>query len=544
MSESMSVQIPSYEDVLALEIEFEQLDHYLEDDPSRVYDEKVETALASSYDDGQLWAKFEGKWLTNGGPELPDVGYNSYVGRISGLSEEMEADEEGDKGETRGPPDIPEPDEPTYWDTVRECVLRNYDQEMLDVVEALCANATVLTLENIDNAPMLFAEGASGAGKSTAISFTEGASDELIIRSDDVTPAAFNSHSTDQEDEGENDLIPEIKHRVLSTSELSKLFSGDPDKIKEFWSTLASVGDGDGYIKSTGAQGRRGYEGDFMFAFQGATTPLGPVAWNAMGTIGGRVLFHEVVGEYGEASIRDSYWEHEKEPSQRKAECKRVVSEFLRTMWHEETDGYGSVEWRDHDGWEPDESVKNAITKFAHLISLARTPMNRDNETGEWQAKTPEVYHRLVDQLVQLSRARSMIHGRRRVEMEDVGLVARVAMSSMPKKRRPFVRWLMDPETAPDRTSEPGGFGEGKTRVREVTDYTGKSRDTVIRHLKILDTLDLLTLKDIGEGNDTEWLVSKNVSGDREWSAGENTRFDRIWDLGVPFPDAYFIERE
>lgn len=531
-----------YADMVPADLsDYDTLSEVLEEDNGRAWDDKVEHALAESKitEGDDMWDRFCSTILT----ELEGVRGGNYQSTIKGVASKLERERSTNCDQERGPPTVPEPDEPVLWDTVEECVRRNYDQRMLDVVEALCANTLVLSFTNIDNAPMLIIEGASGAGKSTGINFMEGASDELLIRADSITSPAFNSHSSDQEVHGENDLLPEIRHRVLSVSELSKLFSGDVDKVKEFWSTMASVADGDGYVKATGSQGRRGYEGDYMFAFQGATTPLPPVAWNAMGTIGGRVLFHEVVGEYDEAAIRDEFWDHDKEPAQRKSECRQIVSEFLRTKWHE-AGGYGGIDWRDTDNWEPDDDVQHAIVKLAHLTAIARTPITT-GDSGDWEPQTVEVYHRLRDQFVNLARARALMHGRRRVKMDDMGLIARVALSSMPKRRRPYIRWLLDPDTATERES---GFAsdDGRASVSDVVEYiSGISRDTVLTHLKLLDRLDLLTLTDVGGENETRWLIKKHISGTQEWTEDiENTRFDHVWSIGVPFPEAYFVERD
>lgn len=501
----------------------------------RAREDDITQALAKSKKDNDgLWAEFKKEHLTD------YLEWNEYPQYIKDEAEEL-AENEQDPATFDDPPPIPEPDEPTYWEDVEDIIVDRYDRQMLDVVEALLANALVLVFENINNAPMLFIEGASGSGKTTAIRMMEPShEDELLVRMDSLTSASFVSHSTDQDVEGTNDVLPMVKHRLLSVRELSKLFSGDPEKITEFWSELAGVGDGDGNMKATGAQGRRGYRGDYMFAFQGATTPLGPVAWNAMGTIGGRVLFHEALGDYDEAEMREGYWDREGELSERTDECRETVLEFIRTMWHIETDGYASVDWRSHDSWKPEENVQKAIVRFAHLIALTRTPANR--EDGEWTVGTPESYWRLIDQLTHLCRARALFHGRRQVTIEDISLVARIALSTMPERRRPYVRWLMDPETAPGKDG--GVKGEGTARLNEVVEYTGKSRQTVKTHLKLLDRLDLLSFWNDGEPNNERWMVSKHVDGDTLYGLTESERFEHVWDLGVEVPDAYFVERK
>lgn len=266
----------------------ESSDIFFDDEYSQVID-----ALAMSKNsNGKMW----GQCKKNLGSVDMDVGYNTVIGRIRDRADELEAQaQEKEKEEERGPAEVEEPGEPVTWEMVEEVVLENFGQKMLDNIEALCANATILVFKNVENSPMMFIEGSSGAGKSMVIEAIEDLMNELLVRIDDLTPQSIVSHGgiEDDEEEGANDILPLITHRILSIREMGPLFSGNKDEIEEFWSVLAGVGDGDGRIKATGNQGLRGYTGDHMFAFQGATTYLKPHAWNAMGTVGGRILFHE-----------------------------------------------------------------------------------------------------------------------------------------------------------------------------------------------------------------------------------------------------------
>jgi hypothetical protein len=184
------------------------------------------------------------------------------------------------------------------------------------------------------------------------------------------------------------------------------MFSGNKEDIEELWSVLAGVGDGDGRQKATGNQGLRGYTGDHTFALQGATTYLKPHAWNAMGTVGGRVLFHEYDRDPNRAEYRANQYDHDKTETERFEETEEVVNNFLRTVWHEIADGYGSVNWRntewrseDVDDWRSDnEDTEKATVILAELIAKARTPASRGEEAS-WNVGWEEVADRLIDQL-------------------------------------------------------------------------------------------------------------------------------------------------
>lgn len=381
----------------------------------------------------------------------------------------------------------------------------------------------------------MFIEGPSGAGKTTIISFTESVQNELVVRVDEVSPASFHSHDPDQAEHelGQQDLLPIIKNRVMSVREMSKLFAGNPDTIREFWSKLANVSDGEGDYRASGTQGLQSYEGDYMFAFQGGTTRLPPVAWNEMGKIGGRVLFHTFIGEHDASVAKEQFFENEMAPKVRKEECQEVTGEFLRTVWTEKTDGYGSVDMRDRF-WPIEDDVQTALTLFAKFTSLARAPMNRDQD-GNWQRPDPEALWRPLSQYTRMAAARALIRGRDEIIMEDVELVARLALSTVPAKRRPYVRWLLDPNTADGSTD---GLGEAEAWLDDVVSYVPDNRETARSHLKLLDRIDLLRFDDIGEKNEPKWRVRKEPSGDYPWSP--DGRMDTIWELGVPRPERYF----
>ena len=57
---------------------------------------------------------------------------------------------------------------------------------------------------------------------------------------------------------------------------------------------LTTVLDGHGYIADSGTQGRRGYTGDYQFAWLGATTPLPPHVWKITAALGSRLFFYEI----------------------------------------------------------------------------------------------------------------------------------------------------------------------------------------------------------------------------------------------------------
>jgi hypothetical protein len=76
---------------------------------------------------------------------------------------------------------------------VRETVVKNFDEAQWHLTEAILSTHATLLVGEIQNCTGLIVVGQSGAGKTTALKFFEGLS-EQFYRSDEVTPASFVSH--------------------------------------------------------------------------------------------------------------------------------------------------------------------------------------------------------------------------------------------------------------------------------------------------------------------------------------------------------------
>ncbi|MDB2274996.1 hypothetical protein PM022_10625 [Halorubrum ezzemoulense] len=511
------------EDMTPLEIsEWSTIKEAAEENPDIFFDDKysqVTDALAASYNaNTRMFAQCQNEL-----GEL-NVAYNPVLKKIRERGDEIEREENEEETEDRGPAEVEKPDREVYWDEVEEVVLRNFGQDALNTLEATCANMLSLVFTDIENSPMLFLEGSSGAGKSLVIKLTEGTN--IVVRVDDVTSASFVSHGgiEDDEEEGANDLLPLITHRNMSIREMGPMFSGNKEDIEELWSVLAGVGDGDGRQKATGNQGLRGYTGDHTFALQGATTYLKPHAWNAMGTVGGRVLFHEYDRDPNRAEYRANQYDHDKTETERFEETEEVVNNFLRTVWHEIADGYGSVNWRntewrseDVDDWRSDnEDTEKATVILAELIAKARTPASRGEEAS-WNVGWEEVADRLIDQLQNINKTSALMKGREKVTMDDVAISARCALSTCPKKRRPYVKWVMDTE-----------FEGDSIELSEMIQYTGDPEAECMRYMELIDGVGLGTFKNDGTRDSPVWKLYRDKT------------FTNVWETGLEFPEGMY----
>lgn len=370
---------------------------------------------------------------------------------------------------------------------VRETIRENFDDETLHVAEAVLSAHAVLAIE--DASPFgLVVVGVSGTGKTTVLRFIEGGttSERMFYRSDDVTPAAFVSHnaSVSTDDLDSIDLLPKIQHKTLVSRDMATWFEGTRENIREKMATMANVMDGDGYTRDSGTHGQRGYEGDYRFNFIGASTPLDPRAWETMGHVGNRLVFIQKPNTKSINEVVDDVF-GESEYSAKVAACREVVDRFLGVLWKYHG-GYGGVTWTSKPG---SPNVAPVIGYLTDLVAHARAPAGPDAK--------PEGTHRLATAFRDIARGHALISGRTAITLDDIGVCTRVALGTIPRKRRPVIQALVDPRTGTDLTA---------ADIETTTDW---SRPTTLSRMKLVANLGIADLNTDSTGRQTQYLTLK-----------------------------------
>lgn len=372
----------------------------------------------------------------------------------------------------------------TTIEDVKQVVLSEFDRETWEVTESVLAAHATHLLKGQSGGTGLVITGPSGSGKTTILKFFEGM-DETFYRSDDVTPASFVSHDSSKSEEQleKIDLLPRIKQKTLISRDMAPWFAGDQEAVYKRMSIMAPLMDGEGYIRDSGSHGRRGYVGkEYRFNFFGATTPLTPRAWKAMGTVGNRFVFHQKTGNSDMSSIVEDII-NGSNYDDRVASCNEVVQEFLRQLWEEA----GGVEAVEFSGTTSSDVTSN-IEYLAQLVQYARAPIEDD-------APNREAGNRIVTLLFSIAKGRALLHGRRHVTMADMSVCGRIALSTIPNKRRKVVQMLLNPEN------------KGFLTASDVEAVTGTSRPTAHRRMELLDTLGLASLTESKEDDRRSKLI-------------------------------------
>lgn len=367
--------------------------------------------------------------------------------------------------------------------TVREAVMFHFPHLWPAVEVGLSTCATLLLADNVNPVAVIYV-GPPSAGKTTVASMFDGAKvkgELFCYRSDKFTPASFVSHSAKATTEQLNkiDLLPRIRHKVLVTPELSTVFRGKADDLAERFSTITRVMDGQGLWIDSGTHGRRGYDGDYLFAWLGCTTPFDTKVWEVMAQLGSR-LFFLVMDALSEPTVDELV----KALGQAEAyqlgiqECRQVVHFFLDTLFTR----YGGVRGVQWNGKGNPGHVSDAINRLAILLATMRTLGVKEDAPPQ-----PESPYRARAVLHNLARGHALVHGRRQLTSDDLPMIAQVMISSIPAERRAVLLALANNEGKP-------------LTVSQVEDATQVSRHTAEGIMKDLDWLGMMRFSKEGSG--------------------------------------------
>lgn len=409
------------------------------------------------------------------------------------------------------PDDPPDPSERVHWESVSEAAERLFDARSRDLVEAFATVFVRMMFDGVSDCPIMVGKGVAAGGKSTLVEVFPGI--DHAQRHDIITSRAFVSHSTDAE-QGANDLLPAIKQRTLLAAELNPWFTGD--NVDDFMSRFSRISDGNGYVKSSGAQGTTGYEadypGEYRFGLVGAVTPLSKQAWVALGNAGSRFIFHPMPREDDLETLRKTLNNGKYTAAQE--QLRDQITDWWRTMWHT-YDG----EITEDDWPEITEAQDRAIMLLANLLARGRAVDYGGDDTGT-AVETAEQESRIYWMFKRIVIARALMYERDHLEPGDMEMIARCAFASMPQWRKPTVKLM----TKPGNT--------GPYRSDRVQAALNVSRKTALKRMKEMGRIglaDVSTEAVQGGQNTVMELANSKHQG----------MFEQDWhpdNLSVPWP--------
>ena len=342
-----------------------------------------------------------------------------------------------------------------------------------------------LLIEDIKNPFALVYVDVPSSGKTVTLNFFSTIK-ELVFTADDFTPASFVSHAANRkkEDLEKIDMLPQIRYKTLLVRDMAPIFAKRDDDVQEMLGILIRVLDGEGYEKSGGVHGKRGYVGDYLFMLLSASTPIRPRIWKVMGNLGSRLFFFNIDGvEKDEMTLANQL-----KTSCRDKEivCREATEELIKTLWSKYPQG---VMW---DKEKDDLSLTQIIARLAMVLAKLRSPINVWEEAaGQKKYNHTQIIVEMPDRLNQLlyniTRGHALICGRENIAQEDLVMTMRVALdSALPNRSKIFKNLI---------------HSNGELTTSKVMQILKCSRPTA---LKLMQEMTLLELVDKNGNLDDE----------------------------------------
>ena len=330
---------------------------------------------------------------------------------------------------------------------VLDVVEKNFPDIVQQTKILLSASATLL-LKDLPNPILLICEGAPSSEKTTLLSFFYGI-DGLTFKSDTFSPKSFVSHyaSVSPAQLEDIDLLPKIRDKIFLIPEMAAIFGKRKEDLMESVGILTRLADGEGLESDSGSVGHRGYFGTYLFCIIGATTPLSKTTWDICGRLGNRFLFCEFPSKKHEKKDLIQTLFKNKNFKQKVEECRAVVHEFLNGLFSN-TATY-SIEW---DKEKDDYAVLEKIHDLTEVVRFLRSALSvwreGDDEGTDYSYSAPltEEPYRLGSYFYDICRGSATTNGRNFITEEEIPILFKVALDSMPTERRKLFRYLLEKE--------------------------------------------------------------------------------------------------
>lgn len=298
-----------------------------------------------------------------------------------------------------------------------------------------------LLLKDLSNPVGLIIEGAPSSQKTTYLSLLYDS--HIVFHTDNFTPKSFVTHAANikEEEKSKIDLLPKIRDKLFIVPELAPTFHKRKEDLVENLSTLTRVFDGEGYFSNTGLTSR-GYKGEYLFAFIGATTPLTKQIWDTIGKLGNRWIALSIITEdKSEDDLLGVMQDTDYKIKIRK--CKAATTEFMQELFK---DGCYKIEWNKK---EDNEQILRKIANLVQLVRKLRAPVqvwkegDKSDEHYEFRTPVVEGEERLLTILYSFARGHAILHGRTKLNEEDWKATLRIGLSTMPYERVQLFRILL-----------------------------------------------------------------------------------------------------
>ena len=362
------------------------------------------------------------------------------------------------------------------YEAIQEIGIIN--KETLEIVTAV-----VISAQRRLNPPLwMFLIGVPSSFKTELVGLFS-AMDEVYTL-DTLTENAFASGYVPADGSETQDLLPVLDNKSFIIKDLNTLFSMNEEMVKKILGDLTSIFDGK-FEKFTATRGLISYSA--LFSMIGCITPSILIKhYNHATQLGPRFFFlrlPELTEEEMQVSFKKSWDETNRK--EKILKTRQIISSYCAQLIKKIVQPKQSTETQE---------IQNKINNIARFICKARgiaitrksTFKNEKNqdvdfyEITDWQVEHP---WRILNQIKELLRILSYIHGKNIVDEEEIKTIKPVILSTMPVDRAEVLNVLVK---------------ECGLSASELAKKIGKSSKTIRRTLKELETLGIVNCyKDI-----------------------------------------------
>ena len=351
-----------------------------------------------------------------------------------------------------------------------------------------------------------------GSGKSTALYIVESLGNCYVTKN--FTAKAFVSHMANKTEEElkKIDLLPKLKDKTFITSELSPLFAGREDKLKETLGILTSILDGKGYTSESGAKGQRGYNENIFFTWLGAVVEISNTVWNLIGFMGPKMYFLRLLHDNSSPEDqRQKILENMNSDDYDKkiATIAEKAKQFWTIVKRHPNMKNGKIKW---DKKKDDPETMKRIVMLAQLLAGLRAYLPTINTAGTsgsnygYENPIVEDPERASHALYNLAKGHAVICGRNYITDEDLQVVIDVVLSSAARDRSEMIRLLIE--------------NNGQLTTKEIQEKLNlATNDTALRKMKQLELLGLVNVVDVISS--TKPIKAIKLKDDYSWLLSE-----------------------
>jgi len=229
---------------------------------------------------------------------------------------------------------------------------------------------------------------------------------------------------------GEEDasLLPKLHGKILVIKDFTVILTGRHDKAVEIFGQLRDVYDG----SCRGAYGTgKDTEYKSKFGIIAAVTSVIDKHLHLLSSLGERFLTYRLPKlSEAETKARTLLAAENRSVKQQEEELKNAAHAVLDL---------------NPEPASISDELKQELAEMAQFVAIARTGIRRDRQTKEIEAlPDPEVPTRLVKQFVSLAQGIAMTRERKQVTPDEIRLVAKVAVDSIPPMRTKLLSCLME----------------------------------------------------------------------------------------------------